>query len=288
MKEITEFIQKQFDFNRNKNLFYAGTDSSINFVPELSSILKEIKSLNRSEDDKIINYSSEKALEEFCKTNQYYSFTNDDKQELKNIYSLLLLELKQTAVKDENQLQIISQNHSSRLKYWLLKTNSFSSKIYKQENKFVKDVTCSEYTAKLQMDLLNIELSELIQPVLDIGCGRQTHLVTYLREKGIEAYGIDRFKTQNKFCWQTDWLEFKYEENRWGTIISHLGFSNHFNHHHLRIDGNFKEYALIYMNILKSLKQGGSFVYTPDIPFIEKYLDSKLYNTTDALKIITK
>jgi hypothetical protein len=58
-----------------------------------------------------------------------------------------------------------------------------------------------------------------------------------------------------------------------GTITSNLGFSNHFNHHHLRKDGHFIEYAKTFMDILNSLKIGGSFYYAPDLPFIEKYLD---------------
>jgi hypothetical protein len=62
-----------------------------------------------------------------------------------------------------------------------------------------------------------------------------------------------------------------------GTITSNLGFSNHFNHHHLRKDGHFIEYAKTFMDILNSLKIGGSFYYAPDLPFIEKYLDRVKY-----------
>lgn len=63
------------------------------------------------------------------------------------------------------------------------------------------------------------------------------------------------------------------EMKKWGTIVSNLGFSNHFNHHNLREDGNFIKYAKTYMNILYSLKPGECFHYAPDLPFIEKYLD---------------
>ncbi|MPM45924.1 hypothetical protein SDC9_92616 [bioreactor metagenome] len=34
------------------------------------------------------------------------------------------------------------------------------------------------------------------------------------------------------------------------------------------------------MNILQSLKIGGSFHYAPDLPFIEKFLDNKCFTIT--------
>ena len=75
----------------------------------------------------------------------------------------------------------------------------------------------------------------------------------------------------------TDWLEYDYGEEKWGTIISNLSFSNHFNHHNLRENGNYIEYGKTYMNILYSLKIDGSFHYAPDLPFIEKYLDGNQF-----------
>ncbi len=284
MEDITEFIHRQFAFNQNRNLYYSGIGSSTLFTPEVSTIINRIKTLNPKEEQQIIEYTSEKALEEFGSFNQYYSFSDDDKLELKNIYSALFLALKQYAENKGNQIEPIAKKHYKRLKEWLEKTNSFSSKIYDGGEEFVSAVVCSEYPAELQLKILNVELSECGSPVLDIGCGKQANLVNFFRQHGIEAFGIERFDTGNRFCEKAGWLEFDYGINKWGTIISHLGFSNHFNHHHLRIDGNFREYATVYMAILKSLKPGGSFIYTPDLPFIEQYLDKTNYKIekTDA------
>ena len=102
--------------------------------------------------------------------------------------------------------------------------------------------------------------------------------VNYLKNQGIEALGIDRFKFTASNLITVDWLEFDYGKEKWGTIISNLGFSNHFNHHNLREDGNYIEYGKTYMNILNSLKVGGRFHYAPDLPFIEKYLDNKQFD----------
>jgi len=74
-----------------------------------------------------------------------------------------------------------------------------------------------------------------------------------------------------------DWLDYDYGKNKWGTIVSNLGFSNHFNHHHLRENGNYIAYGKTYMNILYSLKTGGHFHYAPDLPFIERYLNNNQF-----------
>jgi hypothetical protein len=116
------------------------------------------------------------------------------------------------------------------------------------------------------------------EPVLDIGCGVKANLVKYLRQNRIEAYGIDRFVIENSYLDNSDWFEYDFNKMKWGTIISNLGFSNHFLHHHLRTDGSFIDYAKQYMKILNSLKIGGSFHYAPDLPFVEQYLDSNRFH----------
>lgn len=59
----------------------------------------------------------------------------------------------------------------------------------------------------------------------------------------------------------------------WGTVISHLAFSNHAIHHYLRRDGVDLDYARRYMEIRASLRPGGSFCYAPSLPFLEVHLD---------------
>ena len=78
-------------------------------------------------------------------------------------------------------------------------------------------------------------------------------------------------KTSN-FLFQINWLESTFPSNTWGTVISHMAFSNHFTHHHLKTDGKFEAYARKYMEILNALKVGGSFIYTPGLSFIEELL----------------
>ena len=60
------------------------------------------------------------------------------------------------------------------------------------ENPLLRTVPCEEYSAEFQLSVLGIELHELIEPVLDIGCGTKGTLVNYLRGQGIAAYGVDQ------------------------------------------------------------------------------------------------
>lgn len=143
------------------------------------------------------------------------------------------------------------------------------------------------------MRLLGIYLSKVKQPVLDIGCGQQANLVHFLRKNDIVVYGLDRnVQNLNNKIYQVDWLEYTYVPDTWGTVISHMAFSNHFMHHHLRPDGDYEKYATKYMEILKSLKIGGSFIYAPGLSFMEEIListfDSYTVETGEYSTMVTR
>jgi hypothetical protein len=209
--------------------------------------------------------------------NQYYSFNGEAKQRLRRLYSDLLLQVKNAAATSGEELPCFMVEHFSRLQAWIKETNPFAVVLYGIDQEYADTVPCSEYSASLQITLFDILLQDMTQPVLDIGCGLEGNLVGFLRRCGIEAYGIDRFHSSVPFLSNEDWHEFDYGVDRWGTIISHLGFSNHFAHHHQRSGGDFTTYARSYMTILNSLKHGASFYYTPGLPFIEQYLDSEKF-----------
>ncbi len=97
-----------------------------------------------------------------------------------------------------------------------------------------RDATCATYSPSLQLGVLDRSSDDLREPVLDVGCGRDAALVSYLRARGLEAYGIDRAApAKPDGVAAVDWLDFDYGEGVWGTVISHLGFSLHFLRHHL-------------------------------------------------------
>lgn len=273
MDRFKENIDTQIESNQGKNILLDNLDF-FQFAEETVKAISNIDKLNPDSKESLIDYATDKAIEEFCRVNQYYSFDLKAKDNLRKIYSDLF-ESFQTR---KNSVEDISKNHYEKLKSWLTVNNPFAEKIYRNGNEHVSPVACSEYSPELQIDILQIDVDHLVQPVLDIGCGINGHLVNFLKNQGLEVYGIDRFKFTSSSLITVDWLEYDYGIEKWGTIVSNLGFSNHFNHHNLREDGNFIEYGKTYMNIINSLKVGGCFHYAPDLPFIEKYLGKNQFD----------
>lgn len=276
MKSLQENIDKQLEFNRGKNLFYNGIINSLKFNAETIDAIKKIGKIDIVSENLLIDSLTNKVLQEFCEINQYYTFNKRSKKALRGIYYNLFSNIKKNKISTDS----IAKKHYESLIKWLQITNPFAEKIYTSKAEIIESVACSEYSADLQIEILQIDIKQINEPVLDIGCGKKGNLVMHLRQNGIEAYGFDRFVVNNSFLSNSDWFEYKYDKIKWGTIVSNLGFSNHFVHHHLRDDNSFIDYAKLYMNILNSLKIGGSFHYSPDLPFVEQYLDEYKYHIT--------
>ncbi len=273
MNKFLKNIDKQIEFNKGKNIFHNDTNSPFKFIDETVNVISNMSELSADSERMLIDYATDKSVEEFCRINQYYTFNRHAKNDLRSIYSDLFSCIKA----NKKSIESISKNHYDNIKQWLRKTNPFADKIYSDAELDIKPVACSEYSAELQINVLKIDIKSLMTPVLDIGCGRQGNLVNYLCNQGIDTYGIDRFSFSKSNLINSDWLEYNYGITKWGTIVSNLGFSNHFKHHNLREDGNYIEYGKKYVDIINSLKVGGRFHYAPDLPFIELYLDSRQY-----------
>lgn len=140
-----------------------------------------------------------------------------------------------------------------------------------------RQVVCREYSPTLQLALLGVNLESLAQPVLDLGCGKSGRLVQDLRARGVEAWGVDRIVDEAPYLQPGDWLTLRLAPAAWGSVLSHLAFSNHFNFHHLYRYGRPEPYARQYRAILNSLRPGGSFYYAPGLPFIEQALPETTY-----------
>ncbi|MDR2084178.1 MAG: class I SAM-dependent methyltransferase [Bacteroidales bacterium] len=276
MNDLTEYIDLPIEFNQSKNLFHKEINETMKFTESKLNAILNLGEITPNNLSLLIDYTTEKVLQEFCRINQYFSFQKKDKSDLKTIY----WNLYQSLVKNDYPIDIISQNHYENLKIWLENTNPFSREIYQEKESVIESVVCSEYSAIMQKKILQLDFAYLREPILDIGCGKTGNLISDLRKNEFEVYGIERFSSNLPYIEKADWLEFDYGIEKWGTIVSNLGFSNHFIHNHLREEGSFIEYANKYMDILKSLKIGGSFHYAPDLPFVEKYLDKRNFLIT--------
>lgn len=273
MNTIYAFIDKQILMNRGKNLFFNKPGNILELANSSYSLFKQLKELTNECIPALIDYTVNQVVIELCRMNQYYNFGSEDKLELRNIYSDFITTLK---VNKKITAEMID-DHERVFKSWLYNTNPFSRSIYNNKDLFIEPVICSEYSVEIQLSIFRIQIDQLKNPILDIGCGKNAQLVEYLKMKGFECYGLDRFSNSRSYISNTNWLEYDYGNEKWGTIISNLGFSNHFTHHHLRENGNYMDYAKTYMKILKSLKPGGSFYYAPDLTFIEHLLNKEEY-----------
>jgi SAM-dependent methyltransferase len=136
----------------------------------------------------------------------------------------------------------------------------------------LREVVSAEYAPELQLRVLGLDADALPEPILDLGCGPGAALVRALRARGKDAAGIDWLAAPADGVRRASWLELPLAEGSLGTVISHLGFSLHFLHHHLRPGDEALRYARRYMEILRALRPGGLFAYAPGLPFVEAHL----------------
>jgi len=251
------------------------------------SDLKSKKILTLLEDKTVqtalVDYFASTAIEFIFEHYQFLQLNEQDEFSLKKIYVDLFNRLKivlyenQSIQNFEKIWEELLKGHFNDLKDFIQKSFAKNNGGRTKENINVSSTICYEYSPDLQLKILNIDLAELVEPVLDIGCGKSGKLVKYLNEKGLKTIGVDRIIGNSEMFVKSEWLKYPLKNEFWGTIISHMSFSNHFIFHHLYKYGAPEKYAQKYMDILASLKIGGSFYYSPGLPFIETYLPPSKY-----------
>lgn len=223
-------------------------------------------------------------------SNQFIQLNSREEAELRRIYAVYLrdfqriLSTSQTNTEIAERVKLLVAGHFGDLRANI--TRFFDPETGEKENanSIFNRVVCAEYSPELQLEIFGLRATDLIAPVLDLGCGKSGELVRYLNVMGVEAVGIDRMVDSSlggsTSLIQADWLEFRLEPGVWGTILSHMAFSNHFVFQHWYTYGQVQPYARQYMAALGALKPGGSFYYTPGLPFIETYLPEDSYRVT--------
>jgi hypothetical protein len=283
-EELLSSIEQQFDAHRNSNLFYRDLDIDNQFLPNSKDIIcnhrDELLRIDFEQmEDSWIDLMTQKAQQSFSHCNQFIDLRQEYREQLRDVYTQLWKDIITELKGDVIDFERLQQNHIHRLTAWIEQTNRFISTINTPDIPEAIEVICSEYSAQIQLQLLQIDADTLIQPVMDIGCGEHAYLTHYLQNRQIEAFGMDRMvdnQSDNRLTC-SDWFDFKFIPDHWGTIISNHSFALHFSHQNLRKDGNYIEYAQKYMEILRSLKPGGAFHYTPSLPFIEQFLPPESY-----------
>ncbi|MEK5393387.1 class I SAM-dependent methyltransferase [Margalitia sp. FSL K6-0131] len=286
LDDFKKTVEQQLIHNHDKSLFYELANGKMVINPSretIQLIVQKAQEISKFiEDTKVVGtyqqllqFIADQSMNLFVEVNQYLDFNSENYDRLQNIYKDLFESICVLADQKEiTQIELdhLFSNHYKKLQAFLLESNGAEILKKYKESPVLFKVECAEYTPEFQLKLLKINLDTIKQPVLDIGCGPQAHLVHFLRKNGIQAFGMDRNVNPCDHLLKMNWLECAFKSNNWGTVISHMAFSNHFTHHHLKVDGNFESYAHKYMEILHSLKLGGSFIYAPGLPFIEELL----------------
>lgn len=207
---------------------------------------------------------------QFYDANQYIYFSSETKCKIIKLFEELVEDI------SVNDIEYLEQRYLNRLTELIATSNPLIYSINPSYQEKVTTFVCSEYSAEFLLELFNLNNDNIIEPVLDIGCGGNGNLVSYLSSVGYEAYGIDRTSKNPKVI-EVDFLEYDYGVSRWGLIASNLAFSSHFLHYYLNGDEKSYEFAEVFMKILESLKIGGRFIYAPSLNFIEELLPKDLY-----------
>jgi len=283
-EEISKSIEQQFITHSRMNLFYTHLDTGQQFLSESKAIINDQKHAllqmnNECKGDEWIDLMTKYAFRTFCTSNQFLDLRNKYLSELRLVYSRLWQDIITEIQKSVIDFDSLQQNHVKRLKNWMRQTNHFVCEINDTKSPDIIKVVCAEYSSSLQLKLLHIDLDSLKSPVLDIGCGEHAYLVSYLRELGFDTFGMDRVLDVNDddFFFRTDWMDFTFRPESWESVISNHSFALHFLHQNERTDSDYLSYANKYMEILHSLKKGGTFYYAPSLPFIECYLPENIF-----------
>ena len=209
-------------------------------------------------------------VNECVQKNQYLTLTQNDYKKVMNIYKNLISNLKVINDNDKNEIQILTiiRQHRKSLIELLMTKDEIDEVI----------VPCSEYSYRLQEKILHINLNDICEPIIDIGCGKKASLVKDLIKKGKDAFGIDQYISSEKKILNENWFDFVFIPRKWGTIISHMAFTNHFRRNITYKTNDMGKYEQKYFEILESLKVGGKFIYCPRIPEIEKMINTSKYS----------
>ena len=126
MENFKKNIDKQIEHNKGKNLFKTDSVKNMQFISETLNTIEDIGTIDIDTENILIDYATDKCLEEFCRINQYLSFSNVDRTKLRIIYADLFKSIKN---KDETISQI-SKNHYQNLKSWIQNSNPYTKDIY--------------------------------------------------------------------------------------------------------------------------------------------------------------
>jgi hypothetical protein len=277
IRKLTDALHKQLRLNSEVNLLHPDVRQLLEMEPTFLAALEETLAAPKLHvpEQHLAEVAATSMIERVHTINQFIQVDRRAKETLKGLY-LRTWEIMLATNDIENSLRNF---HFPLLAEWVDALYPESLKTALSSSFKIGKVSCQDYSADLQVGLLKLEMNDLKQPVLDIGCGKEAQLVEHLRSKNVEAFGVDRSVQRNRdYLMKKDWLETTFEVNRWGTVISHMAFSNHFIYIEKFDSRCVPLYLSKYHEILNSLQLKGSFVYTPGCLALERPVDRSRYS----------
>lgn len=227
-------------------------------------------------DEKIQSFSGlvyNQFVKECVQNNQYISLSNKTMNAVNEVYRELILNLRIQGYKEytNEQLHKIVAEHRKKL-IKAIDCNEYDD----PDNQLF--IPCAEYSGNFQSQILRTDLNRLEEPIIDVGCGNKYELVRVLRSSGYsQVYGLDQYVSDDTKILCSNWFDYSFRKNTWGTVIAHMSFSNHLRRAMIDTGWNQIKYEEKYLEILESIKEGGVFIYTPSVREIENRLDSRKY-----------
>lgn len=294
-RRMVEVIERRYQITANKSLrdVYAldaeflNTDADAEFA--FRNREKILTVLDRPElFEALVRVFLNLTIEFTYASNQFVQLNACEEAELRRIYAAYLRDFQRILSTSRSEAEIsrsikrLVAGHFGDLRANITRFFDPETGEKEESNVILNRAVCADYSPALQLEVFGLRVTDLIAPVLDLGCGKSGELVRYLNANGVDAVGIDRMVdgSLDGVLIQIDWLEFELEPGAWGTVLSHMAFSNHFVFQHWYKYGQVQPYACQYMAVLRALKPGGSFYYTPALPFIETYLPEDHYRVT--------
>lgn len=279
MNRLIKAIGSQLRLNRSGNLLHSRAELLLGLDPEFTAVMEELVSGAVLMPDPAVMaaLAASALIDRVHAVNQYIRVDMTARKDLEEIYLSSWKALLESADVEGT----LRTHHYPALRAWL--TRLYPRRLARELSAAprVGAVSCAEYSAELQVRVLALDAEKLREPILDIGCGRSATLVTWLRAKGLDARGIDRaIDSPAPWLIEADWLEHEYAPEAWGTIVSNLGFSNHFIFTQTWDPARTQGYEAAFDRILRSLSPGGSLHYAPGAPGLEARADSPRFVVT--------
>jgi len=276
MNDKVDSIQKQLHANRNVNILYPAASQSMVIDARFRDALLQTKAdpASQREISRLIDVTVRECVHNILRINQYLNISEKHRERLAGIY-YRTWDLLQS---NDDIDTVLRTEHYPAIQAWvselypqtLLKTLAHRQKI--------QGLACSDYSAELQLNVLALDIENIHGPVLDIGCGVSAALVNYLHSSTVEVYGFDRIvEEETPFIKEANWFDYDYSQRSWGTIISHMAFSNHYRyaiHHDPELQ---KKMESVFHRILLSLSPEGCLILAPGVQELESAVNNRFY-----------